>query len=124
MRSTDFGRVDTIVILDALHYVPIADQDQVLLRARDALNSNGVLLLRVGDANGGFGFRWSKWVDKTAMLVRGHGWNPLHCRPLADWRAALSRLGFDVDAAPMSEGTPFANVLLVARKMGPGTNCS
>jgi hypothetical protein len=33
---------------------------------------------------------------------------------LAEWKALLERLGFGVQSIPMSEGTPFANVLLVA----------
>ena len=36
-------------------------------------------------------------------------------RPLAEWIALLHALGFAVESsAPMSQGTPFANVLLVA----------
>ena len=31
------------------------------------------------------------------------------------WIALLDALGFDVQSVPMSQGTPFANVLLVAR---------
>jgi hypothetical protein len=31
--------------------------------------------------------------------------------------AELSRRGLHVDATPMSEGTPFANILFVARKV-------
>jgi SAM-dependent methyltransferase len=115
MRGVAFPRADTVVILDVLHYVPIADQDAVLARVRDALSPAGVLLLRVGDAAGGLAFRWSKWVDRSVMLARGHGWNPLWCRTLDAWRAALRHIGFAVEAMPMSQGTPFANVLLVAK---------
>jgi SAM-dependent methyltransferase len=115
VRTTAFGRVDTIVILDVLHYLAPAEQDDVLRRARGALDPGGVLLIRIGDAAGGISFRWSNWVDRIAMLARGHGWNPLHCRPLAQWQAALARLGLTAEALPMSEGTLFSNVLLVAR---------
>jgi SAM-dependent methyltransferase len=114
IRSTDFGNSDTIVILDVLHYIAYAEQDAVLRRAHDALLPSGTLLLRIGDAGGGWGFRWSKWVDRTAMCARGHGLVRLYCRRLADWRDALAALGFRVEAIPMSAGTPFANVLLVA----------
>jgi hypothetical protein len=34
---------------------------------------------------------------------------------VAQWRSALEALQFTVQAEPMSHGTPFANVLLVAR---------
>ena len=69
---------------------------------------------RVGDAAAGCRFTHSQWVDRTAMLLRGHGWQPLYCRPLAQWIAKLEALGFVVAPQPMSDGTLFANVLLVA----------
>jgi len=115
IRSAAFGRADAIVILDVLHYIDGAAQDAVLRRVRDALLPSGTLLLRVGNADGGWGFRWSQWVDRTVMFLRGHGRVRLHCRRLADWQQALEALGFRVEAIPMSAGTPFANVLLVAR---------
>ena len=115
IRKLDFGSAGAIVILDVLHYLTVPEQDAVLERARNALLPAGTLLLRIGDAGGGWGFRWSGWVDHAAMFARGHGRLTLHCRPLADWKAALVRLGFSVQALPMSRGTGFANVLLSAR---------
>jgi len=115
MCRADFGRADAVVILDVLHYVPIAAQEEVLRRVRAALDHGGVLLLRVGDAAAGLPFRISNWVDFVVTTLRGHRLTQLHCRPLADWRGSLAKLGFEVDAQPMSEGTPFANVMLVAR---------
>jgi hypothetical protein len=47
-------------------------------------------------------------------LIRGHSLLTTHCRSLTQWRALLAQCGFDVEATPMSQGTPFANVLLVA----------
>ena len=49
MREAAFGKADAVVILDVLHYVPIADQDRVLQRVRASLDQGGVLLLRIGD---------------------------------------------------------------------------
>jgi len=48
------------------------------------------------------------------MLFRGGHWQRLSCRTLAEWCTLLERLGFTVRSIPMSEGTPFTNVLLVA----------
>ncbi|RYF39735.1 MAG: class I SAM-dependent methyltransferase [Comamonadaceae bacterium] len=114
MCAASFGQVDAVVILDVLHYVPVAAQDEVLRRVRDALAPGGVLLLRVGDASAGLPFRISNWVDFLVTTLRGHRLTRLHCRPLEEWRRVLASLGFTVQAQPMSEGTPFANVLLVA----------
>ena len=114
MCSSDFGQSDAVVILDVLHYVPFDAQDGVLRRVHRALSPDGVLLLRVGDAAAGLPFAFSNWVDHVVTTLRGHRLGKLYCRPLAEWKAALEKLGFVVEAQALSQGTPFANVLLVA----------
>ncbi len=115
MRHTTFAPADTVVILDVLHYIGIAEQDEVLARVRSALRPGGVLLLRVGDAGSRRGFLASQWVDRIVTFVRGHRVVPQFGRPLAAWIERLRSLGFEVEPQPMSRGTPFANVLLIAR---------
>lgn len=118
MRSVAFPPVDTIVILDVLHYVDRHEQDAVLARARAALGDNGSLLLRVGDAASRRRFVTSQWVDRLVFLLRGCRARPQPGRAVVEWIAHLVALGFAVQALPMSQGTPFANVLLVAT-LGP-----
>ncbi len=119
MRHTPFPACDIVVILDVLHYIDIAEQNRVLERVRTALGSSGRLLLRVGDASSRLGFRTSQWVDAIVTFVRGHRVVPVFGRSLAAWIVKLEALGFRVEAVPMSLGTPFANVLLVAEIVGP-----
>ena len=118
MCSAQLPECDLVVILDVLHYVDIEAQNGVLQRVRDALrrgsNANARLLLRIGDASSKRGFAISQWVDRTVTRIRGHKVSPTWGRPLADWVAVLQQLEFRVQSIPMSEGTPFANVLLVA----------
>jgi hypothetical protein len=121
MCTAEFPACDVVVILDVLHYVDLAAQEGVLLRVRDALLRGaadravpGRLLLRVGDAASKRGFAISQWVDRTVTRIRGHKVSPTWGRTLDEWVALLQRLGFSVQPMPMSEGTPFANVLLVA----------
>lgn len=115
IRTASFGAADVAVILDVLHYFAPDQQDSVLTRVRAALSPKGVLLLRVGDAAGGLRFALSNWVDHVATFARGHRLSQLHCRSMKEWVAALDTLDFRVEPMPMSQGTPFANVLLVAR---------
>jgi SAM-dependent methyltransferase len=115
IRHVDYGSVDAIVILDVLHFTDYVSQEAVLRRARAALAPRGVLLLRVGDAEGGVGFALGKLLDRIVTLVRRHALPQLACRPAREWRALLTQLGFLTEALPMSRGTPFANVLLVGR---------
>lgn len=114
MCSTALPACDLVVILDVLHYVDHAAQEGVLTRVREALAPNGRLLLRVGDMASSRGFVVSQWVDRVVTMVRGHRVPPTWGRTLAEWRMLLERLGFTVQPVPMSKGTPFANVLLVA----------
>ena len=115
VRRTDFGRADGIVILDVLHYIEYADQRSILERVHKALTADGVLLLRIGNAAGGLGFTLATWVDQMVLLACGRGLQQLHCRSTAQWRELLSTIGFDSVTIPMSTGTPFANVLIIAR---------
>ena len=118
IRTTEFPHVDAVVILDVLHYIDYDEQGEVLRRVRAALSPGGVLLLRVGDESPSLRFRYTLLVDRLSMGLRGLRLPRLWCRPVAAWRGELERLGFAVRTEPMSEGTPFANVLLTARYDG------
>ena len=115
VRRVDFGSADVIVILDVLHYMAYADQRAILERVRGALSATGVLLLRVADAAGGVGFALGKSIDRLVLLAAGCGINRLYCRTASEWRTLLSATGFDSEILPMSGGTLFANVLIVAK---------
>ncbi|HJV72168.1 class I SAM-dependent methyltransferase [Ideonella sp.] len=105
---------DVVVMLDVLHYFPHAAQATLLQRVHAALAPQGRLLVRIGDASKRHRFAMSQWVDRVVTRARGHRVPPTFCRPLAEWVALLDGLGFFVRSVPMSQGTPFANVLLVA----------
>ena len=115
IRTAEFGQADVVVILDVLHYMDYAAQDDVLRRVRAVLPVHGTLLMRIGNADGGWRFRLSNCMDSLVAAARGHGMVRLYGRSLGQWRKALEELGFAVEPIPMSQGTPFANVLLVGR---------
>ena len=114
IRDTEFAPVDAVVLLDVLHYMNTVAQGEVLRRVRKALPPRGLLLLRVSDSGAGLRYRYTRYVDSIAMLLRGHKLRQPQCRSLGEWSRLLNDCGFDCEAAPMSHGTPFANVLLIA----------
>ncbi|MGH8253059.1 MAG: class I SAM-dependent methyltransferase [Steroidobacteraceae bacterium] len=114
IRTAEFGNADVVIIMDVLHYMNLTEQEQVLTRVRSSIGEAGKLLLRVGDAAGGWRFKMSRWVDAAVLYVRGHRRAQLHCRSLQAWKDVLANCGFSARSIPMSEGTLFANVLLVA----------
>ncbi|MEO8278605.1 MAG: class I SAM-dependent methyltransferase [Ideonella sp.] len=117
MVAAELPACDVVVILDVLHYVTPPNQQAVLARAHQHLAAGGRLLLRIGDMADRRGFAASQWADRIITAVRGHRVAPTFCRPLDEWTALLEAIGFThVRSIPMSRGTPFANVLLVADK--------
>ncbi|MBL8325547.1 MAG: methyltransferase type 11 [Rubrivivax sp.] len=124
MRAAALPPCDLVIILDVLHYVDHGAQAALLARVRGALQagtgaSPRRLLLRVGDAASRRGFAASQWVDRVVTALRGHRVPPTWSRTVAQWTQLLAALGFEVQPLPMSEGTPFANVLLVADLASP-----
>lgn len=108
----------TAVILDVLHYLPAAKQEALLDRVVASLGPRGVLLLREADADDTLAFRLTSGAERLRALARGHLRQRFCYRPVAEWREMLERRGLAVEAFPVAEGTPFANVVLVGRKGG------
>lgn len=106
---------DAITLFDVLHYLSFAQQEALLDHLRAALPAGGLLLLRIGNAQGGWRFRFSQWVDLAVARAQGLRVGALCCRDPAAWTLALQQRGFAVQAQAMASGTPFANVLISAR---------
>lgn len=106
---------DLILLLDVLHYIDLPAQQLLLQHVRQALAPHGRLLIRVGDPAHPRRHAFSQWVDRWVVRARGDKARPHFARPLSSWVAMLNNLGFAVDTQPLSQGTPFSNVLLVAQ---------
>jgi cyclopropane fatty-acyl-phospholipid synthase-like methyltransferase len=119
VRQIMLPECDTVVMLDVLHYIDPAAQTRLLTNAHAVLAPAGTLLLRVGDAARNWRFRFTSAVDWWVSLARQKSWPRFYCRSLAEWTALLEDIGYSVVAQPMSQGTPFANVLLIATKRTP-----
>jgi SAM-dependent methyltransferase len=115
-RNEPLPACSVAIILDVLHYLDRAGQENLLRRVRAALASDGTLLLRVSDAASGWRFRVTLVGDWLITFARGTLWPRFWCRTLNEWVELLERLGFAIATVPASEGTPFANVLLVCRR--------
>lgn len=107
---------DTAVLLDVLHYMPASAQEALLRRVVAALRPAGVLIIREADDGGGWRFAVTRAAERLRAVGRLHLRQRFHYRDRKGWTALVERLGLAVDARPMAHGTPYANVLLVARK--------
>jgi hypothetical protein len=116
VREADLPRCSAIAAFDLLLYLRPDEQERLLEKAAAALEPGGVLLLREADAAAGFAYRVTRWSAQAGAMGLNGLWPSLYCRSAREWAGALERLGFSVSAEPVSAGTPFANVLFVARK--------
>jgi hypothetical protein len=105
-----------ILLFDVLNMMRAADQDALLAVLLSVLEPGGVLLVREADAAAGWRFRTVRASNTLRAWLTGASAREFHFRPLAEWRRWLEQAGLTVETQPMGMGTPFGNVLLVARR--------
>lgn len=107
---------DVAAILDVLHYLDPAAQDDLLARTAAALRPGGMVVVREADAAAGLRFQAVRWSETIAAALRGDRGRRFHFRSAGDWCRALESQGLVAEVRPMGGGTPFANVLVTGRK--------
>ena len=117
IRSFALPPCTAVIILDVLLYLRTTEQQQTLQRIFQVMQPGGILLLREANADGGWRFHITRLSEQILSLWRGQGWPSLRYRSTAEWIALLEELGFCVESMPMSQGTPFANVLFRATRI-------
>jgi SAM-dependent methyltransferase len=117
LRDAPLPPARAALLLDVLHYLPAAAQEELLARVAAALPPGGLLLVRDADAGGGWRFTATRIQERACALARRHWRQRFHYRSAAEWRRLLEAAGFEVDVAPMAGGTPYANVLLAGRRI-------
>lgn len=105
-------------LIDVLHYLPADAQRPLLDRVVHALEPGGALFVREIDRAAGALGSLARVAERTATVLRGEPGQRFCFRTAAAWRALMEEAGLSVASRPADQGTPFANVLLVGRKMG------
>jgi SAM-dependent methyltransferase len=116
VRAYDLPSCSTVLLLDVLHMLSKADQEQVLERIAGRLNPGGVLVVREADAAARAGFMTVRAGNRLKALVTGNWRQRFAFRAAGEWTELLERLGLKVESRGAADGTPFANVLLVGRR--------
>jgi uncharacterized protein (DUF2062 family)/2-polyprenyl-3-methyl-5-hydroxy-6-metoxy-1,4-benzoquinol methylase len=108
--------VDTLLLVDLLHYLPLADQDEMLERAASCVKRGRILIRELDAMPSGRSAvtRAFEWLAKASGYNRGGAGR--HYRPASELVAQLSSAGFSCEVQGASQGTPFGNVLIVATR--------
>jgi hypothetical protein len=108
--------VDTLLLIDVLHYLPLSEQDELLRRAGRCVKRGRIVIreLDAGNAARSAITRGFEWLAKVSGFNRGRAGR--HYRPAQQLVDQLTRAGFSCELLGASEGTPFANVLIVAAR--------
>jgi 2-polyprenyl-3-methyl-5-hydroxy-6-metoxy-1,4-benzoquinol methylase len=117
VRHAEPEPADTVLLIDVLHYLDPAAQDALLDRAADLVRPGGRLVVRDATAGGGWRSAFTLFVEWISMLVRFNVGERVALRHVErEVVPVLEKKGLACTVSPCWEGTPFANVLLVASR--------
>jgi 2-polyprenyl-3-methyl-5-hydroxy-6-metoxy-1,4-benzoquinol methylase len=115
-RQKEFGISGNVVLLDVLHYLRPADQEQLLQRAAACVAPNGVLLIRDAPRDKNLRFWLTVVAEKFAQAI---SWNiaaQLHFPTRQQISAPFSPAEFVGESRPLWGRTPFNNHLFIFRR--------
>ncbi len=108
---------DTLLLVDVLHYLPLAEQDALLARAARSLRPGGRLLVRDADKKPGASSFLTRALEHLAAASGWHRSRSRLCfRPMAEVVRELESIGLECQARAAAQGTPLDNVLIVAKR--------
>jgi uncharacterized protein (DUF2062 family)/SAM-dependent methyltransferase len=122
LTTCDVPACRTVLLLDVLHCLPEAEQEALLCRARDAVEAGGLLIVREADAGAGWRFTLGQVTNRAVAILQGRWGRRFYFRNADDWARLFERCGFVPEIAPLGQATPYANVLVWARRYAPDTD--
>lgn len=105
---------DTVLLVDVLYQLPTASQLALLAAAAQAARAR--VLVRTLDPARGLRSVLTVGLEHAWRRVSAHAGAMVNPRPLTELAGVLEAAGFAVTVVPCWRGTPFANVLLTARR--------
>jgi len=114
IREAPTAPCDTAMLIDVLHYFSSEEQDAILTRAAALASSS--IIVRDLDPDRGWRSRMTRVQEAITTSIRFNRGARLHIRPISAITRHLEAHGFRTEVTPCWQGTPFANVLIVATR--------
>jgi 2-polyprenyl-3-methyl-5-hydroxy-6-metoxy-1,4-benzoquinol methylase len=110
------GTFDAISIIDVLYKIPIGDWDALLLRCRERLAADGILIVKEQDPTARVKNAWNALQERIASALHLTLGESFTYEPPAAFLARLTRLGFvDARSKRIDFGYPHPHVLYLAK---------
>lgn len=113
-HGLDILAADTILAVDVLYQLDDAAQQRLLQAAARAARRR--IVLRLLDPERGMRSALTVGLERLWRGFSPHAGGCVNPWPLACLTAIVERGGYDITVTPCWRGTPFANVLLIARR--------
>lgn len=110
---------DTVLLIDVIHYLTIAEQDTLLAQAATAVRPGGRLVVREADTERGWRSAMTLAEEKLFTFVGFNRGARVHFRPAKSIVGRLRDAGLVCRVEPAWGMTPFSNVLVIGDR-APG----
>ena len=105
-----------VALIDVLHYLPAALQQEALANAASRVAPGGMLVIRNVLRDGSWRYRMTVAEERFAAALGWMRFATGHFPRREDIEAPLAARGFDVHVEPLWGRTPFNSYLVVARR--------
>jgi SAM-dependent methyltransferase len=106
---------DTVLLIDVLYQLDTLTQHDLLQAAAQSARER--IIIRTLDPERGLRSALTLGIERFLRLISPHAGAHVNALPLTQLCGVLSARGFTVAVAPCWRGTPFSNVLLIARRV-------
>jgi len=114
-RDQAAAAVDTVLLIDVLYQLDDGVQAAVLDAVAGAARAR--IVIRTLDPARGARSRFTQALERMGRRVWPNAGSTVNAPTIAALTGKLEARGFAVEAMPCWRGTPFANVLLIARRV-------
>jgi 2-polyprenyl-3-methyl-5-hydroxy-6-metoxy-1,4-benzoquinol methylase len=112
-ETLNVPHADTVLLIDVLYQLESAAQIALLRATAGAARQR--ILIRTLDPDRGMRSAFTLGLERLTRCVSPHSGRHVDALPVAKITETLSEFGFVVSITPCWQGTPFANVLIMAR---------
>lgn len=112
VNHISIGKFDTITVIDLLHHMPFAEQDELLKKIYSKLGGNGIAIIKDLEKSPYWKYLFHYLQDYISY--RG---SKLFFRSASEMEKLLVNIGFDVERISLSSGYPHPHVLYKCRKI-------